>query len=198
MTIVILYLKFLVKEMKSLVGELRTSVMDNLSKNIGSKTTLNKNLEINLNALCNRSRMSRKSLDQSINNIVNLQTQNSKLEFFTDRIEKENFCIKKEIYLLKKQIENTRSEIYDRLKETQNILYCIHTEESDLFYLQEEKKRIMKKLIENDFEKKNMKAMIINLKKSNDKLKEKVVSENKKNREFVNDVSVLLQRGKFN
>ena len=68
--------------------------------------------------------------------------------------------------------------------------------ESEVIYLQEENRRVGKQVIDLQNEKKSMMTAIVMLKKQSDILKEIVIREHGKSKDFIAEVNTLLHRGK--
>ena len=101
-----------------------------------------------------------------------------------------------EIPMTRKRIEEMKSEMFEKDRESRQIKYLTFREESDVTFLQEETRRIGKQVIDLQNDKKNLMTAIVLLKKQTDLFKEKIIKEDSKSKEFISELSVLLGRGK--
>jgi chromosome segregation ATPase len=178
------------------VTELKVSVFDRITREIGEKTKLKKELENNVNILNNRYKLSTDRLSDFKNSNTNVYNNTTKMEYYNDRVSRENFHMDMELPMIKKRIETMKNEMFDKDRESRQMKYQIYRAESEVVYLQEETRRMGKKVIDMQEEKKNLMTAIVLMKKQTDMMKERVIREDGKTKGLISDVSILLSRGK--
>lgn len=182
--------------MEDLVRELKSSIFGKMAQEISEKTQQHYELEHNVDVLNHRLQI----FQQKLNNYKEYNTttlnDTTKLEYYSERVNRENSHMDMEISMTKKRIEDMKTEIFEKDKETRQIKYEIMNLEAEVSYLQQETRRMNKEVIDIQNEKKNLKSAIIFVKKRNDELKEKVIKKDYVNKEFISEVNTLLKRGK--
>ena len=118
------------------------------------------------------------------------------MEYYNDRVSRENFHMDMELPMIKKRVEVMKNEMFEKDRESRQMKYQIYRAESEVVYLQEETRRMGKKVIDMQEEKKNLMTAIVLMKKQTDMMKERVIREDGKTKGLISDVSILLSRGK--
>jgi len=185
-----------VREFESLVSKLKIEVCDKLERDIMEKKKFKEDLENNVNILSNRLNLTNSRLSSCRSGNSETLQETTKLEFYSDRLGRENYHMDMEIPITRKRVENMKSEVFEKDRETRQLKYEIMREESEVNFLQEETKRLSKRVLELQNEKKNLISTVVMMKKHTDKLKERVIKEDSKNKTFVSEVSSLLHRSK--
>jgi chromosome segregation ATPase len=182
--------------MEHVVSELKNNVFDRMNREIADKTKIRDDLENNVNLLSTRMKVSQHRLNNFKHSNTSTQHDTTKLEYYSERVTRENSHMSMEMAMLKKRIEEMRNEIFDKDRESKQLKYQIYRNESEVAYLQEENRRVGKLVVDLHNEKKNMMTAIVLMKKQNDQLKNNVVKEDGKSKGFIAEVSTLLNRGK--
>ena len=186
----------IVPYMEDLVKELKTSVFNKMTQEIAEKTQQYSDLEHNVDILNNRLQLFQQKLQGYKEYNTCTLNDTTKLEYYSERVNRENTHMDMEISMTKKRIEDMKTETFEKDRETRQIKYEILNLEADISYLQQETRRMNREVIEMQNEKKNLKAALIFVKKRSDELKEKVIKKDFVNKEFISDVNTLLKRGK--
>lgn len=182
--------------MEHVVSELKSNVFDRMNREIAEKTKIRDELENNVNLLSTRMKVSHHRLNNFKHTNTSTQHDTTKLEYYSERVTRENSHMSMEMAMLKKRIEEMKNEIFDKDRESKQLKYQIYRNESEVTYLQEENRRVGKLVVDLHNEKKNMMTAIVLMKKQNDQLKNNVVKEDGKSKGFIKEVSTLLNRGK--
>jgi chromosome segregation ATPase len=182
--------------MENVVTELKTNVFDRINREVTEKSKFKDEMENNVNILSTRLKVSQHRLGNFKHSNTNTLHDTTKLEYYSERILRENSHMDMELIMLKKRIEEMKNEIFEKDRESKQLKYQIYRDESEVAFLQEENRRVGKQVVDLHSEKKNMMTAIVLMKKQNDLLKSKVIKEDGKSKEFIAEVSALLNRGK--
>ena len=182
--------------MEDIVVELKSSVFDRLTRVMADKTKLKDEIESSNDVLTNRLKISQERLDNYKKFNYNTSNDTTKFEYLNERIVRENSHMEMEISMTKKRIADMKNEVFEKDRESKQLKYQTYRHESEVIYLQEETRRVGKQVIDLQNEKKSMMTAIVMLKKQSDILKEKVIKEHGKSKDFIAEVNALLHRGK--
>ena len=182
--------------MEDLVRELKVSVFGKLAQEMSEKSQIQLELENDIDILTHRLQLYQQKLQNFKEYNTNTINDTTKLEYYSERVHRENSHMDREIAMTKKRIEDMKKETFEKDRETRQLRYDILREESETSYLQQETRRMNREVLETQNEKKNIKAAILFVKKRNDDLKEKVMKKDFVSKEFISDVNTLVRRGK--
>jgi len=121
-------------------------------------------------------------------------SENIKLEHFNERVTREANHMEMELPMLKKRVFDMKQEIFEKDSESRNMKFDIYKDESEVAFLKEETQRLSKAVLQLQEDKKNMRAAVVLFKKQSDMLKEKVIKEDGRSKDFIGEVSTLLER----
>jgi len=182
--------------MENLVGELKYGILDNINHKKETCNFQKQEIESNVNILSNRLKMKSNQLTSSRTNRTTNTNDVIKMEQMTERVIGESKHMNIEIEMTKNRIHEMKNEIFARDAETNSMQHEIMKGDSDVQFLKEETRRLNKMITQMLEDKKNMRTAVLLMKKQNDALKEKVIKAEHTNKDFLVQVSNLIQRNK--
>jgi hypothetical protein len=182
--------------MEDLLRELKISVFGKVEKEISEKSQQQIELTHIIDVLSNKLKIYQEKLQNYKECNTNTVNDTTKLEFYSERVSRENSHMNTEISITKQRIEEMKKETFEKDRDSRQFKYDTLKQEADISYLQQETRRINQEIIQLQNEKKNLKAAIIFVKKKSDELKDKVIKKDYVSKEFISEVDILLKRGK--
>lgn len=184
--------------MEEVITDLKINVVDKTSQQLQEKTKLKIDLERRVDILNSKLKFLSDQLNSYKISNTNTIQDNTKLEHLNERVSIEISHIKMELSLLRQRVDSMKQEIFDRDRETTKLKHEIYSTESEVDQMREETRIMSKSVIQMQKDKQNMRAAVVLLKKQVDMIRERVIKEDCKSKDFIREVSTLLERGKLN
>jgi len=185
-----------VTQMEDLVTDLKINIVDRILRETEQKNRIKNEHLNNVEMLTNKLKMKNEQLASyhALNRTGG--SENMKLEHFNERVVREANHMEMELPMLKNRVFKMKEEIFEKDSETRQLRFDIYKDESEVAFLQEETRRLSKAVLQLQEDKKNMRAAVVLFKKQNDMLKEKVIKEDNRSKDFIGEVSTLLERNR--
>jgi len=186
------------KILEGLICEIKSRGFDRTKQDILEKVKLKKELENHVDILKKKKNTIGQQNKNFSNNLSKLTNETKSYGMLKERISKEVYYQNIEVPQMMKDIEDLKKELFFKKNSTTGINSEVLQLEKNNNLCKDEISKMNKEITDLQKEKENAKNSILLLKRHILIMKEKILTEDSKSREFLSNVSTMLDKGSSN